>query len=96
MTAYVEELGGRNEIAELIEGHFKIVGVLLPDDQAARAHGRSGQIQDFAVHRKFSDLGLSIVIMTVELLIDDGQAAFTNKPCGSSTNLAAMPLSNSA
>ena len=38
----------------------------------------------------------SIVIMTVELLIEDSQAAFANKPCGSSTNLAAMPLSNSA
>jgi hypothetical protein len=30
--------------------------------------------------------------MTVELLIKDGQAAFGNRPCGSSTNLAAMPL----
>ena len=36
----------------------------------------------------------SIVIMTVEPLIEDSQAAFGNKPCGSSTNLAAMPLSN--
>jgi hypothetical protein len=38
----------------------------------------------------------SIFIMTVELLIEDSQAAFGNKPCRSSTNLAAMPLSNSA
>ena len=36
----------------------------------------------------------SIVIMTVELLIESGQAAFTNNPCGWGTNLAAMPLSN--
>jgi hypothetical protein len=36
----------------------------------------------------------SIVIMTVELLIEDSQAAFGNRPCGSSTNLAAMPWSN--
>jgi hypothetical protein len=26
--------------------------------------------------------------------IEDGQAAFGSKPCGSSTNLAAMPSSN--
>ena len=45
----------------------------------------------------FNDpLGAFIVIMTVDLLIRDSQAAFGNKPCGSSTNLAAMPLSNSA
>jgi hypothetical protein len=29
-------------------------------------------------------------------IVSIGQAAFANKPCGSSTNLAAMPLSNSA
>jgi hypothetical protein len=39
---------------------------------------------------------ISMVIITFELLIEDSQAAFGNKPCGSSTNLAAMPLSNSA
>ena len=43
-----------------------------------------------------ADTGRSIFIMTVELLIEDSQADFGNKPCGSSTNLAAMPLSNSA
>ena len=31
-----------------------------------------------------------------ELLIKDGQATFAIDPCGSSTNLAATPLSNSA
>ena len=36
----------------------------------------------------------SIFIMTIELVIEDSQAAFGNKPCGSSTNLAAMPWSN--
>jgi hypothetical protein len=36
----------------------------------------------------------SIVITTVELLIEGGQTAFGNRPCGSSTNLAAMPWSN--
>jgi hypothetical protein len=34
-----------------------------------------------------------IVIITFELLIENSQAALGNKPCGSSTNLAAMPLS---
>jgi hypothetical protein len=37
-----------------------------------------------------------IVITTVELLIEDSQAAFASMPCGSSTNLAATPLSNLA
>src|SRR5271170_4076055 len=37
---------------------------------------------------------LFILAMTVELPIKANQAAFTNRPCGSSTNLAAMPLSN--
>jgi hypothetical protein len=35
-----------------------------------------------------------IAIMTVEFRIEDSQAGVGNKPCGSSTNLAAMPLSN--
>jgi len=34
----------------------------------------------------------SIFIMTVEFLIEDSQAAFGSKPCGSSTNLAAIAL----
>src|ERR1700682_3605696 len=42
MAAYVEELGRRDEVAELIERHFQIVRVLLPDDQADR---------DFVIHR---------------------------------------------
>ena len=34
--------------------------------------------------------------VNISILIEVTQAAFATKPCGSSTNLAAMPLSNSA
>src|SRR5258708_37389009 len=34
VASYIEELGWRDEITELIERHFEIVRVLLPDDQA--------------------------------------------------------------
>jgi hypothetical protein len=52
MTAYVEELGGRDEIAELIERHFQIVRVLLPNDQADRVCGRPGQMLGSYIHCK--------------------------------------------
>jgi hypothetical protein len=34
MATYVEKLGWRDEVADLIERHFEVVRVLLPDDQA--------------------------------------------------------------
>src|SRR5882762_9673622 len=52
MTAYVKQLGRRDELVELIEGHFEIVRVFLPDDQANRTHGRAGPVLGFHIHRR--------------------------------------------
>jgi hypothetical protein len=60
VTAYVEELGGRDEIAELIEGHFKIVWVFLSDDQANRAGGGPGQLRGFGIHGKIFPSGIDV------------------------------------
>src|SRR5260370_6225611 len=50
MTAYVEQLGRRDEIAELIERHFEIIRIFLPDDQANGTHGRAGPVLGFHIH----------------------------------------------
>jgi hypothetical protein len=38
MTAYVKQLGRRDEVVKLIEWHFKIIRILLPDDQSNGTH----------------------------------------------------------
>src|SRR5205807_10210401 len=50
MTAYVEQLSRRDEIAELIEWHFKIVRVFLPNDQADGTPSRAGPIFGSHIH----------------------------------------------
>src|SRR5260370_27471601 len=52
MTAYVKQLGRRNEIAKLIERHFEIIRVFLADDQANGAHGRAGPFLGFHIHHR--------------------------------------------
>ena len=43
MTAYVEQLGRRDDIAELIKRHFEIIRAFLPNDEASGAHSCAGQ-----------------------------------------------------
>src|SRR3981189_309513 len=50
MAAYVEELGWRDEIAELIERHFEIVRVFLLNDQANGAYSCAGPIVGSRIH----------------------------------------------
>src|ERR1700704_5614902 len=50
MTAYVEKLGRRDEIAELIERHFEIVWVFLSNDQANGATSCAGPIVGSRIH----------------------------------------------
>src|SRR5229473_1054917 len=52
MTAYVEQLGRRDELAELIEWHFQIIRVFLPDDQSSGARSRAGPVVGFHIHRR--------------------------------------------
>src|SRR5258708_12894165 len=52
MTAYVKQLGRRDEVAELIEWHFEIIWVFLPDDQSNRTHSRAGPVFGFHIHRR--------------------------------------------
>jgi hypothetical protein len=52
MTTYVEQLGRRDEIAELIEWHFEIIRVFLPNDEANGAHGSAGHSFCFHIHRR--------------------------------------------
>src|SRR5712671_4245278 len=52
MTAYVEQLGRRDEFAELIERHFEIIRVFLPDDQANGTYSRAGPVLGFHIHRR--------------------------------------------
>jgi hypothetical protein len=50
MAAYVEKLGRRDEIAELIERHFEVPRVFLPDDQANGTRSRPGRILGLVIH----------------------------------------------
>src|SRR4030088_190934 len=50
MAAYVEKLGRRDEVVELIEWHFEIVRVFLPNDQADGAHSCAGPIVGSRIH----------------------------------------------
>jgi hypothetical protein len=50
MTAYVEKLGRRDEIAKLVEWHFEIIRVFLPNDQADGAHSCAGPIVGSRIH----------------------------------------------
>src|SRR5260370_32840020 len=52
MTAYVKQLGRRDEVAELIEWHFQIIRVFLPDDQSNGARSRAGPVLGFHIHRR--------------------------------------------
>jgi hypothetical protein len=52
MTAYVKQLGRRDEVFELIEWHFKIIRVLLPDDQSDGTHSGAGPVFGFHIHRR--------------------------------------------
>jgi hypothetical protein len=51
MTADVKQLGWRDEVAKLIEGHFKIVWVFLPDHQAHGAGSRARAMFGCHVHQ---------------------------------------------
>src|SRR5882762_10438683 len=51
MTAYIKQLGRRDETAELIEWHFEIIRVFLPNDQANGAHSRARRIFGSHIHR---------------------------------------------
>src|SRR5438445_68536 len=51
MTADVEQLGRRDEIAQLIEGHLKIVRVLLPDHQTDGARSWARTMFSCHIHR---------------------------------------------
>jgi hypothetical protein len=51
MTAYVEQLGRRDELPELIEWHLEIIRVFLPNDQSNGARSRAGPVVGFHIHR---------------------------------------------
>src|SRR6266446_6656267 len=50
MTAYVEKLGRRDEIAKLVEWHFEIIRIFLPNDQADGANCCAGPIVGSRIH----------------------------------------------
>src|SRR5256885_6655162 len=60
MTADVKQLGRRDEVAELIEWHFQIIRVFLPDDQSNGARSRAGPVVRFHIHRRLLLLGFEM------------------------------------
>src|SRR5260221_4178812 len=60
MTAYVKQLGRRDELVELIEWHFEIIRVFLPDDQSNGTHSRAGPVLGFHIHRRVLLLGFEL------------------------------------
>jgi hypothetical protein len=53
MTADVKQLRRRDEVAELIEWHFQIIRILLPDDQSNGLRRGAGPVLGFHIHRSF-------------------------------------------
>src|SRR6202011_6302523 len=60
MTADVKQLARRDELAELIEWHFQIIRVFLPDDQSNGARSRAGPVVGFHIHRRVLLLGFEM------------------------------------
>ena len=60
MTAYVKQLGRRDEFVELIKWHFEIVWVFLPDNQSNGTHNSTGPALGFYIHRSVSLIGLEM------------------------------------
>src|SRR5260370_42124643 len=60
MTANVEQLGRRDEVAELIEWHFQIIRAFLPDDQSNGARRRAEPVVGSHIHCRLLLSGFEI------------------------------------
>src|SRR5258708_1134508 len=55
-----EQLGRRDEVAELIEWHFQIIRAFLPDDQSNGARRRAGPVVGSHIHCRLLLSGFEI------------------------------------
>jgi hypothetical protein len=60
MTAYVEKFRRRDEVTELIERHFEIIRIFLPNNQSNGTHSRAGSALAFHMHRRVLPPGLEM------------------------------------